>query len=232
MVPAYNEARLLGRTLSSIHEAARTVGRPYEIVVVDDASTDATADVARANGARVIAVDFRQIARTRNAGARAASGAALVFVDADTVVSASVVGAAMEALRTGVAGGGALVHFDGPLPLWARLFVPVLRASMTAGKLAAGCFVFCSRDAFERAGGFDETLFAGEELAFSLALRRGGRVVILRERVTTSGRKLRSHAGRDMLAFIGHVLWRGPRALRSRERLSIWYGERRSDEGD
>jgi glycosyltransferase involved in cell wall biosynthesis len=199
---------------------------------VDDASTDGTADVARANGARVIGVDFRHIARTRNAGARATSGAALIFVDADTVVSASVVAAAVDALRAGAAGGGALVHFDGPLPLWARLFIPVLRASMTAAKLAAGCFVFCSRDAFERAGGFDERLYAAEEIAFSRALRRRGRVVILRERVSTSGRKLRSHAGRDTLVFIGHVLRGGPRVLRSRERLSIWYGERRGDEGD
>ena len=232
VVPAYNEARLLGRTLTSIHNAARAAGLPYEIVVVDDASTDPTADVARAHGARVVGVDFRHIARTRNAGARATSGAALVFVDADTVVSAEVVGAAVDALRNGAAGGGALVHFEGPLPVWARLFIPILRASMTAGKLAAGCFVFCARDAFERTGGFSESLYAAEELAFSRALRRCGRVVILRERVWTSGRKLRSHSGRETLVFIGHVLRRGPSVLRSRERLSIWYGERRSDEGE
>ena len=42
VVPAYNEERYLGATLASIHAAALAVAEPYEIVVADDASTDAT----------------------------------------------------------------------------------------------------------------------------------------------------------------------------------------------
>ena len=48
IVPAHNEQACLGRTLQAIHESAQAVGRPYEIVVVDDASTDATSEIARA----------------------------------------------------------------------------------------------------------------------------------------------------------------------------------------
>ncbi len=47
IVPAHNEQAGIGRTLSAIHDAARSVGRPYEIIVVDDASTVATAEIAR-----------------------------------------------------------------------------------------------------------------------------------------------------------------------------------------
>jgi len=229
VVPAYNEEQLLGRTLDAIHAAGRSSGRPYEVIVVDDGSSDRTAAVARANAAQVVAVHVRHIARARNAGARAAAGTMLIFVDADTVVSAAAVRGAVAALDGGAAGGGVRVLFDGKLPLWARLFIPVLGVVMTAARLAAGCCVFCSRRAFDAAGGFDETLYAGEEIFFSRALARSGPVVILPDSVTTSGRKLRSHSGRDTLWFIAGLLRRGMAQVRSRERLALWYGERRDD---
>lgn len=229
VVPAYNEERLLGRTLEAIHSSARVLGQPFEVIVVDDGSTDGTATIARGSGARVVPVEFRQIARTRNAGARASTGEALIFVDADTVVLPATVRASLEALQRGAAGGGASVLFEGKLPLWATLMIPILGGAMSAARLAAGCYIFCSRDAFETAGGFDETLFAAEEIAFSRALARHGRVVILRETVTTSGRKLRSHSGWETLLLLAGLLRHGTGVVRSRERLSMWYGERRDD---
>jgi glycosyltransferase involved in cell wall biosynthesis len=74
VVPAHNERASLGRTLEAIHEAARAVGQPYEIIVVDDASTDATPEIAAQNNAHVVRVNHRQIAATRNSGARATQG--------------------------------------------------------------------------------------------------------------------------------------------------------------
>ena len=59
IVPAHNEQAGIGRTLSAIHDAARSVGRPYEIIVVDDASTDATAEIARQHHARIAKVATR-----------------------------------------------------------------------------------------------------------------------------------------------------------------------------
>src|SRR4051812_1771887 len=98
IVPAYNEEKYLGATLDSIHAAARAIGEPYEIVVADDASTDGTAALAESAAARVVHVSHRQISKTRNSGARAATGDVLIFVDADTRVDRGVVGAALDAM--------------------------------------------------------------------------------------------------------------------------------------
>src|SRR5204863_10060387 len=84
IVTAYNEELELSSTVAAIHAAVSDAGQAYEIMVVDDASTDTTAKVATAAGARVISINRRQIAAARNAGARAARGAYLFFVDADT----------------------------------------------------------------------------------------------------------------------------------------------------
>src|SRR5262245_12020560 len=229
IIPAYNEVRVLARTLQALNAAAREVAQPYEVLVVDDASTDATAEIARACGARVVSVHHRQIAATRNAGARAAGGDTFVFVDADTLVTAETIAASLAALRRGAVGGGATVQLDGWLPWHGRFLVWLVRVSMRIGRLAAGCYVFCTRQAFEAAGGFDERLFATEELALSRALARQGKVVILRETVESSGRKLRTHSGWEILRVISAIVRRGSSAVRSRDRLDLWYGSRRID---
>jgi glycosyltransferase involved in cell wall biosynthesis len=229
VVPAYNEELLLGRTLAAIAEAGRTLGEPFEIVVVDDASTDRTAAVAREHGARVLPVHHRQISATRNAGAGAANGSILIFVDADTVVSAAVVLAAVDALRSGAVGGGCAIRFDGRLPLYGRLLAAITVPLYRVLGFASGCFLFCTREAFIAAGGFDEDLFGAEEAVLSRALHRQGRFVVLRESVTTSGRKLRAHSAREVLGLLARLALTGRRSLRSREGLEIWYGERRAD---
>src|SRR5215468_6012534 len=103
VIPAYNEELLLGRTLDALNDAAGALAQPYEVIVVDDASTDRTAAVARERAARVVVVNHRQIAATRNAGAREAAGEMLIFVDADTLVTQAAVRAAVAAMQRGAA---------------------------------------------------------------------------------------------------------------------------------
>lgn len=229
IIPAYNEEQLLDRTLTSLAAAARAHGQPFEVLVIDDASTDRTAAIAIKHGARVVPVVHRQIAATRNAGACEAKGEMLIFVDADTVVTESVVAAAAAAIRQGAVGGGCAIRFDGQVPLHGRVLEAIVLPLYRVLGLAAGCFIFCKKEAFLAAGKFDESLFCAEEVALSRALRRQGRFVILPEFVTTSGRKLRAHRAREIVGLLFRVAFGGPMSLRRREGLEIWYGERRSD---
>jgi hypothetical protein len=89
--------------------------------------------------------------------------------------------------------------------------------------------LFLILPAVRATGGWDEKLFAAEEIAMSQALRRYGRFVILRESVTTSGRKLRTYSARELLGTLLRLTGSGPTSVRTRDGLDIWYGDRRPD---
>jgi glycosyltransferase involved in cell wall biosynthesis len=206
----------------------RAVGIPYEIVVVDDASTDDTRAIALQAGARVVDVQLRQISAVRNAGARQAKGNFLFFVDADTRITAEVLRAAVESLRQGVVGGGAYVRFAEPVGWVVNLAINLFSLVYSRYlRWAAGCFVFAERPAFEAVGGFDESLYASEEIALSRALKRQGRFVVLRESVMTSARKLRLRSSWELIPFFFRFLRYGPALLRQRGGLDWWYDGQR-----
>ena len=229
IVPAHNEADHIEATLTHLHEAARQAGVAYELIVVDDASEDATAERSRELGAQVCGVAHRHIAATRNAGARIARFHRFLFVDADTLVPPETLAAAMAAMDDGAVGGGAQVAFSGEPPRSARIGLWCWNRTARLCRWAAGCFVFARRDAFETAGGFDETYFAGEELALSRGLKRCGRFVVLRQCVHTSPRKFHLYRISGYLKLLGLTLLTGGRVLRRREHLPQWYNRQRVD---
>ena len=227
IVPAYNEAGFLSLTLQSIAAAMHALAYPGEIIVVDNNSTDDTADIADSLGARVVFEPVNQISRARNAGAAAARGKFFIFVDADTEISVAVLRQALVELNeAAVCGGGATVAMNHPHWLPARMLACWnLFSGIT--RLAAGCFVFCRRDAFEACGGFSEKVYASEEIWLSMALARWGRrremrFIILRETVSTSARKIdwlsTGAITRQVLIF---VLF--PLAVRSKRFCRAWY---------
>lgn len=196
VIPAWNEAEFLPRTLNALDVAIHEAGVPAECIVVDNASTDATGEIACRHGARVVNEPERRIARARNAGAAAARGDWLLFLDADTLIEGDHLRALIRAFEADAAGGGACVALDrelrGPtawgLALWNGL-------SRRFG-LAAGCFLFARRDLHQTLGGFDERLYAGEELGYSRRMRALAQPLGLHFRildgdpVVSSGRKL------------------------------------------
>jgi glycosyltransferase involved in cell wall biosynthesis len=201
------------------------VGAPYEVIVVDDASTDSTARIAEQMQARTIRVEHRKISAVRNAGARAAGGEVFFFVDADTKVNERAVSAALTALRAGAAGGGCVFDFDRPIPPWARIifFFAVVLARLI--RWVGGCFLFCTREAYSATGGFSESLYAGEDIAFVQALKKVGRFVVLKPTVMTSGRKLDVAGFWEVVGLVLRIAIRGSR-YESKWVRDILYGRR------
>jgi hypothetical protein len=227
IVPAYNEEHELSDTLAAIRKAASGATQPYEIIVVDDASTDTTPEIASVAGAKVIPINRRQIAASRNAGGRAAQGEYLLFVDADTRINQAHVTGAIAALDGGYSGGSAWVGMDGSVPIWGRMLWRGLSFIYFGMNLGAGAFLFTTQGNFYAVGGFDEQYFAGEEVYFTMALKKLGRFTVLREPVVTSGRKLRMYRREEFLREFFGVLARGPRGVRSRAKLGLWYNGKR-----
>jgi glycosyltransferase involved in cell wall biosynthesis len=225
IVPAYNEEAELPGTLRAIRYA--TAGYEYEVVLVNDGSTDATGAIGEEFGARVISIERRQIAAARNAGAAAARGNIFIFVDADTRIGPEHVRGAVKALESGCAGGGARLATDREIPRWGRIFFRVFTTLYFGLNLGAGAFLFTTRENFLAVGGFDEIYFASEEIFFTTALKRLGRFRLLREPAMTSGRKLRMYSGWKILTRSLSLIFGGPRGVMSRKKLDMWYGGER-----
>lgn len=231
IIPAHNEELLLGRAIDSIRAAAQAVDEHHEIVVVNDASTDATASTARAHGAIVVDVQLRRISAVRNAGARVATGDPLIFLDADTMLTPSTLQAALGVLRRGGIGGGASVVFDEPTPFWGYVLMRTWNEVSRFLHWAAGCFIYVRRDVFETVGGFDETYYVGEEIILSSALKRLGRFVIVRPPVLTSARKVHLYNKFEMMWLMVRMGWQGQQSWRRREGLDLWYDRRNNPPG-
>jgi glycosyltransferase involved in cell wall biosynthesis len=227
VIPAHNEEALIGGTVRAIRVAAARYS--HEIIVVNDGSTDRTSDAASAESARVVTVNARQIAAVRNAGAAAATGDLLLFVDADTLVTREVVDEVVQAVGAGAIGGGSLVRLDRPVGRSVRAWVTAFSWLSRTFRIAGGCFLFSSKEGFRAIGGFDETYFVAEDIAFCRALARRGRVVIVRSPVTTSARKLTTHSAGEIVRTILYLSVR-PGAIKRRAALGFWYGPRRKDE--
>ena len=231
VVPAFNEEALLGETLQAVHRAMAGCGTTdsTEIIVVDNNSIDRTAAVAREHGAQVIFEPVNQISRARNAGGHAAKGTFLLFLDADTKLTATLLERALGHLRSGqCCGGGVLVQMDGTMPVGVRGFVRAWNSLAARLGLAAGCFVFALREGFEATEGFSEAVYAGEEIWFSRALKKWGKSRKLAFRVitdlpiSTSSRKV-DWFSRGQLGWQVGLLVVFPWLARSKRFCRIWY---------
>jgi glycosyltransferase involved in cell wall biosynthesis len=236
VVPAFNEERLLPGSLSSIRAAMQgfeRFGWTSELIVCDNNSTDRTAEIAKAAGARVVFEPVNQISRARNAGAACAGGDWIFFVDADSSPSVELFLEAADSIRAGrCLAGGCTVACEDPHPAVA-LAIWIWNAVSRINRWAAGSFIFCEAAAFREAGGFSEELYASEEIELFRRLKRMARrdrrtiVILHRHPVSTSGRKLRLYGWREIFRFMLKTVVSRGRTLRSREECSAWYDGRR-----
>jgi glycosyltransferase involved in cell wall biosynthesis len=217
VVPTLNEESTIARTLPAAQAAlAALVSREplaagSELVVADGGSRDRTAAVARALGARVVAGPAGRGGQL-NRGAAATTAEILLFLHADTTLpegGLAAIRATIEGNRDGnrggnrgggrggsgtkaaaqpAIGGAFLVRFDQGGRLL-RLGAWLINQRTRATRLPLGDQAhFVSRTAFEELGGYRDWPIL-EDLDFAWRLRRHGRTVILRQRVTTGARR-------------------------------------------
>ncbi|KAF0191974.1 MAG: family 2 glycosyl transferase [Gammaproteobacteria bacterium] len=229
IVPAYNEEQWLPKTLFYLNMAMQAIDRPGELIVVDNNSSDHTAQVAQGHGATVVFEPVNQISRARNRGARAARGEYLIFVDADTTVSVRLLQEAIRLMSSGVAcGGGTLVRPDAGANRWADLGTRLWNTISRQTGLAAGCFIFCRRDAFDAAGGFSQKVYASEELWLSRRLQKWGKArgqpftIITGDHAITSARKTEWYSPLRLLLAVS-LLVVFPWSVRFRSLCGFWY---------
>ena len=230
VIPAHNEAKYIEKTIKAILAAVEELELIAEVIVVNDASTDETAEIAASNGAKVVNVELRNIGAVRNAGVRAAVFPWIVFVDADTVVPAKTLKDSVQSLADGAVGGGARVVIDETQPLFfvkRMMYLSVVVAWQVMGRWAAGCYMFCRKDVFESFGGFDEKYFAAEELFFSRQIKSRGKFKLVTNPVVTSARKLHIYSTWELARFILLPILSLRSLFQSKSGLELLYEDRR-----
>ena len=209
VIPARNEEALIGEALDAVlasvahacgvaRDALWLPDTRFEVIVADDASEDATAAVAgtfaRDHGVRIVSCSGRTCAAARNAGAAAASGRLLCFVDADTIVPERAVRRVLE-LHEQHGRTLVLYRLASREPgvrawLWWSFWGLARRLPLARAK-SMPAFMSCRRSHFERWGPFDESCTIAEEWPLTGAAWRSGRFLYDRSLTArTSSRRM------------------------------------------
>lgn len=236
IVPAFNEEKLLADSLRSIKAALPAFHRwgwETELIVCNNNSTDRTAAIASAEGAKVVFEPINQIGRARNCGAAAASGEWLIFVDADSRPCLRLFADVAAAIHEDqYVGGGSTVQMDAYHPIMSfgnRLWNLISRCK----KWAAGSFIYCEAAAFREIGGFSGELYVAEELDLSDRLKavgkkRGLKMKILsRHPLLTSARKATLYSSRELMRFFFQAIFSPRKTQRDKSVCQPWYDGRR-----
>jgi|25_taG_2_1085351.scaffolds.fasta_scaffold00113_23 glycosyltransferase involved in cell wall biosynthesis len=172
VIPVLNEERYLAACLTSLMSLRYPKDR-HEILLVDNGSTDRTLEIAR--GFEEVSIHVKENAKVgavRNYGVQKAKGSVIVFLDSDCVVSPDWLTDGIRKLTANpgsVAGGHYLLRED---PSWLEKYWILTSSGRKNPRtsLLGGC-IFIPKAIFEKVGGFDEHLNAGEDNDLTVRLR-------------------------------------------------------------
>jgi len=230
IIPAYNEEKLIYRTLFSVSKAVRQfeldTDQTVEVIVVDNASTDRTVEIARRFDVTIIREERHIISAVRNAGAKAANSEILCFLDADNEVSENIFTLVYEAMQSGnYIGGGTKMILDQPGIIFKGIALGSQIMSYITGISAV--LIYTKKETFEKLGGFDESYYAGEDLKFIFRLKKEGKRAnkhfknIYDGFVVTSARKFNVMTFADMMLFARLLL--NSKLMTQKDLCATWY---------
>ena len=217
VIPAHNEERYLGACLEALQRQRYPRSR-FEVIVVDNASTDATPRIARQFGAMVVTEPRMSIGRARQRGADTAQGDILASTDADTIVPPDwLERIALSFQRDRELGAvfGPFRYSDGTALEKVFIWYLSLALMMALHALRRSCFsgnnYAVRREAFWRAGGNNVSLPAAEDVDLSWRLSKVTRVAFDRDLIVRTSARRRGEG-------YGRILWR---TLRSGLRMIL-----------
>ena len=209
VIPMFNEARHIGRTLLAAQKAAHAADVECELIVVDNGSSDEGPQIARQFGAHVLVMPGLLIGALRNRGTAIATGEWLAFIDADIEMPEDWLRPLFDIEASGQADVFGLdLHTPAAAPWYAtawqrRTLRPTTHTSHVVDWLPSSNLLM-RRRWFDKVGGFNETLRTGEDKEFTLRLREhGARLLSINENVAL-------HWGYEMnwREWMGKELWR------------------------
>ncbi|MCX4218914.1 MULTISPECIES: glycosyltransferase [Pseudomonas] len=209
VIPMFNEARHIGRTLLAAQKAAHAADVECELIVVDNGSSDDGPQIARQFGAQVLVMPGLLIGALRNRGTAIATGEWLAFIDADIEMPEDWLRPLFDIEASGQADVFGLdLHTPAAAPWYAtawqrRTLRPTTHTSHVVDWLPSANLLL-RRRWFDKVGGFNENLRTGEDKEFTLRLHEhGARLLSINENVAL-------HWGYEMnwREWMGKELWR------------------------
>ncbi len=196
IIPAHNEEELLPFCLKSLE--AQNFSGVYEIILVDNASTDRTSQVAEEFGVKIVYEGRKGIAYARQKGASAAHGDILAFTDADTILPPDWLENIQQSFNThpDIIGVTGKMYFFGQskkLPILINVLAPLfyyLCRLISRGHYFIGPNFAIRHDILEKIGGFNTKLAIGEDNDVASRAKRFGKIYFNKNLwVTTSTRR-------------------------------------------
>lgn len=212
VIPAWNEQELIADCLSSVF--SQTISpKNYEVIIIDNNSTDKTAQVAKKYGARMVKEKTQGIVHARIRGVNEAKGNIIAFTDADSIVPPFWLEKISQAYQNEkVVAVGGPIDFE-PKVKTTPLTQGIINSIGRILKVMSGPNMSFKKSAYEKCGGFSHKTNLGEDLLISMNLKKVGRVVIIKDNfVITSSRRFFvnffSYAIRASINFFSIVYFR------------------------
>ncbi|WP_417547394.1 glycosyltransferase [Marinobacter segnicrescens] len=203
VIPAHNEEDYIERCLTSILAQDYPDSR-YEAIVVNNNSTDATPKIARQLGVQVIDEPQGPVGRVRNAGAKAARGEVLLFIDSDCIAPSDWISYAAGKISSehGLVLGGGCELPQNPKPIEKYWLLNGTEGATLPRDLIGASIAIATSDFFD-VGGFDETVTSGEDSKLSAMLRQRSFSVVIDRKMSVT------HLGNatDIRAFFQRQVW-------------------------